>query len=92
MKQVALNGFVISILPGSSTPRLGAPPPIRTVPKPNFTVLIVQSEPISHGFCCLCQRRDVLSYCLEYINDKGELIEWGDICQNCVDKTTRGID
>lgn len=57
---------------------------------PRLTAAIVEFEPAIVGCCCLCNRRRVLSFCLEYF-DNGRLFLWGEICENCAGKLTETV-
>jgi len=84
-KQASLNGFVVSSRPGSPAPKRFD---IQQPENPNLRVIIVKLEPATHGCCCLCHNKTVLPYCLEYLNDEGKIILWGDVCKECADKNT----
>lgn len=80
-KQVSLNGFVTSSSPiPAPTPQI----------KPKFTAIILKLEQPEYGRCCLCNRETTLPFCLEYLNDEGQIILWGDVCKGCANKTTGG--
>ena len=45
--------------------------------------IIVKLEPVTYGRCSLCNRWAMLHFCLEYFDSKGDLVMWGEVCQNC---------
>ena len=93
-KQASLNDFMIS-MPGTPTPQTRPETLTPSTPriqekseKPKLTVVIVKHEPVVHGRCCFCKRETLLPFCLEYFDSQSDLIMWGDICKQCVDKLT----
>lgn len=87
-KQVTLNGFVIS---SSSMPGSPTPTQIQKQKKseePKLTAIIMKLEQPEYGRCCLCKRKTLLPFCLEYLNGEGNIVLWGDVCQKCVDEST----
>lgn len=56
--------------------------------EPNLTVVILKLEPAAYGRCSLCHKRSLLPFCLEYLNGEGEMVLWGDVCQECAETTT----
>lgn len=53
-----------------------------------LTAVIVELETATYKRCCLCHRKRMLRFCLEYLNDEGAIALWGEICEECADKTT----
>lgn len=57
---------------------------------PKLTAVIVELETATYERCCLCNRKRMLRFCLEYFDSEGELVMWGDVCEECAAKTVEG--
>jgi len=52
--------------------------------EPKLTAVTVKLEPATYGRCSLCERWTMLRFCLEYLDDEGDIVLWGDICEECL--------
>jgi len=50
---------------------------------PKLTAVILKLEPSIYGRCSLCNRWTILRFCLEYFNNEGDMLLWGEICEDC---------
>lgn len=60
--------------------------PSRDLNPAQLTAVIVKLDPSTYERCCICNHQIVLPFCLEYLDSEGNLILWGNVCQQCENK------
>ena len=50
---------------------------------------IVVLEPAIYGYCSICKRLAVLSFCVRYLDGEANVVFWGEICAACASQGRR---